>query len=41
MAVAKRLEREKPQENRTTEGPRARVRASGRTKHHSRLAQFT
>ena len=41
MAVAKRLEREKLQETRTKEGPRARVRASGRTKHHSRLAQFT
>ena len=41
MVVAKKQKREKPQENRTKEGPRARVRASDITKQHSRLAQFT
>ena len=31
MAVAKRPGREKPEENRTKEGPRTRVRTSGKT----------
>ena len=41
MAVAKRFEREKPVKIEKKEGPRTRVKTSGKNKQHSWLAQFT